>query len=88
MTGVHSSADQYQWLVNSLGVAAQGGKEWEELLGGDTSPGKRWRLIYTVGTTGQQLAFHVLAYRAVVLQFHPDIKPSRRGAIAASTFAS
>ena len=27
----------------------QGGREWEELLGGDASPGKRWRLIYTVG---------------------------------------
>lgn len=27
----------------------QGGEEWHELLGGHASPGKRWRLVYTVG---------------------------------------
>lgn len=34
----------------------QGGDEWYQLLGGDASPGKRWRLIYTVGATSWQLA--------------------------------
>lgn len=34
-------------LPNMAGM--QGGEEWQQLLGGDASPGKRWRLVYTVG---------------------------------------
>jgi hypothetical protein len=75
----------------------KGGDEWYKLLGGDAAPGRRWRLIYTVGKDelekdrkGEKAAQGKFFPLTAAQRYNPEAKELENGVflghVAALTF--